>query len=95
MPKALTPNEVLQRARGLINEAASINLPAGGQERGQAVRKIRSHLGNAERLLRRITGPIRIGKSPITDDHKRQANGLKQRIEELWPEVLDRRKSCR
>jgi len=88
MPKALTPDKVLQRAKALVDEAADITLPESGQKRGQAVRKIRSLLSNADKLLRRISGPVQIGKAPITEGHKHQAEELENRIEELWPEVL-------
>ena len=88
MPKRLTPEEVLEQAKALVDRAAAIELPEAGQERGIAVRSRRSKLRNANRLLSRyITGRMARERED-SQLHIEAAEALEKRIDELWPEVL-------
>lgn len=90
MPKRLTPDEVLERAKRFIDEAAVIHLPEAGQERGVAVRMRRGRLNHASRWLWRITsGYYRKG---VTAAHRERAAGLGERINQLWPEILSHKR---
>ena len=82
MPKRLTATEIFRRVDALIESAAAIPLPDAGQERGRAVVKIRSRLGRALRLMRRLD------KYDLTEAETKTRDRYEQAANALWPKAV-------
>jgi hypothetical protein len=78
-----TPAYILQLVDKLVNEASAIPFPEGGRGRGIAVRKIRSRLTNAQKLLALRRRQAYKGRFDET-----RVNELEDKIKALWPRNL-------
>lgn len=89
MPKKLNNLERIRRADALISQARPIcaEIPLlTGQKRGQAVRRARSLLGQAERWVARMANAR--GDSRAVSDSRKTAQNILREIDGLWPNVL-------
>jgi len=81
----LTPKEVLQRARVLVEEARAIEVPERGRARVGPLIRRRQRLKKAKGLLHRLLRP----RSPLarraTRAQQEEARRLLAEVERLWP----------
>lgn len=83
MPLAMSIEERLRRARALYLECVNMPEPAPGIEHGHWLVKVKSRLGNAQRMLRSgrfITDP----KKKFLIEQNARARELNKLIDRFW-----------